>query len=54
MKCPKCGKEMSNMMHFESGKDYAYHSCKHCRKMTHRKRIHYEEFEREKSSNLIN
>ena len=46
MRCPRCGHEMSNVMHFEENKDYAYHSCKNCKERTHQKRIHYEELEK--------
>lgn len=46
MRCPRCGNEMKIAMHFENGKDFAYHYCKKCQQKTHQKRIHYEEIEK--------
>lgn len=46
MRCPKCGHEMKNVMHFEEIKDYAFHWCKYCKTKTHQKRINYEQFEK--------
>lgn len=43
MRCPNCGTKMSNKMHFEKGKNYAFHECKRCNIQTHQKRIHFEE-----------
>ena len=51
MRCPKCGREMKNVMHFESGKDYQYNRCKHCLERTKQKRIHYEDFEKGNKQN---
>lgn len=48
MRCPRCGHEMNNVMHFEAGKDFAYHYCTKCQQKTHQKRIHYEAFEKDK------
>lgn len=45
MRCPRCNAEMKNIMHFEKGKNYAYHSCKRCNINTHKKRIHFNETE---------
>ena len=43
---------MKNVMHFEKGKNFAYHQCINCPTQTHPKRIHFEEFERgEKNKN---
>ena len=42
MLCPRCNKEMKNVMHFEPGKQYAYHLCPKCKQQTHQKRIHFE------------
>lgn len=47
IRCPKCGKKMNTVMHFEKGSNYAYHSCSSCIIHTHRKRIHYEDFQDE-------
>ena len=47
MKCPKCGNEMKNKMHFENGKEFAYHECTKCKQKTHQKRIHYEDIIKE-------
>ena len=47
MKCPKCGNEMKNIIHFEEGKEYAFHECKICKTKTHQKRINYQQFEKE-------
>ena len=30
MKCPRCNNEMINVMHFEKGKNFAFHECKKC------------------------
>lgn len=46
MLCPKCRCEMKNVMHFENGKNFAFHECNKCRTKTHKKRIHFEEFEK--------
>lgn len=43
MKCPNCKNNMKNVMHFEHGKNYAFHECKNCRTQTHQKRIHFDE-----------
>ncbi len=51
MRCPKCGAETKNIMHFENGKNFAYHECSKCRTKTHQKRIHFEEVKDENSSN---
>lgn len=46
MKCPNCRKEMKNVMHFENGKNFAFHECRSCNIKTHQKRIHFDEIER--------
>ena len=46
MRCPRCNQEMKNVMHFETGKQYAYHECPKCKQPTHQKRIHFEEYEK--------
>ena len=46
MKCPKCKNEMKNVMHFEDGKNFAFHECKKCHTKTHKKRIHFEEMKK--------
>ena len=46
MKCPRCKTEMKSVMHFEKGKNFAFHECKSCLAKTHQKRIHFEEMER--------
>ena len=46
MLCPKCGREMNNVLHFEEEKNFQYNICKHCNKRTKNKRIHYEEVEK--------
>lgn len=52
MRCPKCNSEMKNIMHFENGKDYAFHECPKCYFQTHQKRIHFEEVKKgENTSN---
>lgn len=51
MKCPNCNKEMKTVMHFENGKTFAFHECKHCRTKTHQKRIHFEELEGKNNEN---
>ena len=43
MKCPNCNNKMSDILHFEKGKNFAYHKCKCCNTKTHQKRIHFEE-----------
>ena len=50
MICPNCKKEMKTVMHFEQGKTFAFHKCKHCHTKTHQKRIHFEDLE-EKNNN---
>ena len=42
MRCPRCNQLMKNAMHFEPGKQYAYHMCPKCKQQTHQKRIHFE------------
>lgn len=42
MRCPKCGKEMQNIIHYEKGRSYQFNQCK-CMTKTHVKRIHYNE-----------
>ena len=46
MICRNCGREMNNILHFESDREYQYNTCKHCRDNTKRKRIHYDELEK--------
>ena len=48
MKCPFCGSEMKTIMHFESGKNFAFHQCVKCHIKTHQKRIHFEDLKNEK------
>ena len=48
MKCPFCGSEMKTIMHFEGGKNFAFHQCVKCHMKTHQKRIHFEEIKNEK------
>lgn len=43
VKCPKCGRMMHKVMHFEKEVSYAYHLCKNCITKTHKKRIHYDD-----------
>ena len=50
MICPNCKREMKTVMHFENGKSFVFHECKHCYTKTHQKRIHFEELE-EKNRN---
>lgn len=52
MKCPKCKKEMKNVMHFEDGKNYAFHECEHCRTKTHKKRIHFDELDKKEKLDI--
>lgn len=42
MLCPKCGKQMKNVKHFEAGLNYQFNVCK-CMFRTHRKRIHFDD-----------
>lgn len=51
MKCPRCGNDMKTMMHFEDGKDYAFHECSKCKTKTHQKRINYAQFEKDTYTN---
>lgn len=53
MKCPRCNNEMINVMHFEKGKNFAFHECKKCNTYTHQKRIHFDELNN-KSFNKTN
>jgi len=41
---------MSNVIHFERGKDYAFHMCKRCKQQTHKKRINYDALEKGKEN----
>ena len=50
MLCSRCRDKMQNVMHFENDKNYAFHYCKRCNQPTHKKRIHFEELEQDKSS----
>ena len=49
MRCIRCGKEMNNILHFESSRDFQYNYCKYCKEHTKKKRIHYDELERGKN-----
>lgn len=51
MRCPRCGSETKNVMHFEIGKSYAFHECSKCHAKTHQKRIHFEEVKDENQCN---
>lgn len=42
MLCPKCGKTMKNVKHFEEGRSYQFNRCK-CLFTTHKKRIHFDD-----------
>lgn len=42
MLCPKCGRTMKNIKHFEPGRNYQFNVCK-CMFQTHQKRIHFDE-----------
>lgn len=42
MLCPKCGRVMKNVKHFEKGKSYQFYRCE-CMEMTHPKRVHYDD-----------
>lgn len=42
MLCPKCGKTMKNVKHFERGRCYQFNRCK-CLFTTHKKRIHFDD-----------
>lgn len=44
MLCPKCGREMKNVHHYEKDKKYQFYKCP-CMLTTHQKRIHYDEVE---------
>ena len=44
MLCPKCGKEMKNVKHYEDGRSFQYYRCE-CLLRTHQKRIHDDEVE---------
>ena len=44
MRCPKCSKEMKNVIHYEKGRSYQFNQCK-CMTKTHVKRIHYNELD---------
>ena len=50
MLCPKCGKPMKNVKHYEAGRSYQYNRCE-CAMRTHQKRIHYEEVETKQNYN---
>ena len=43
MICFKCGKQMKNVLHFESGREYQFNLCPYCRERTKKKRLHYED-----------
>lgn len=43
MLCPKCGKSMKNVMHFEKNKNYQFSQCNYCYNKTKNKRIHFSE-----------
>lgn len=44
MLCPKCGRKMTNVKHFEKERRYQYNQCE-CTFKTHQKRIHFDEME---------
>ena len=44
MLCPKCGRKMKNIKHYEKDKSYQFYQCV-CTFKTHNKRIHYDECE---------
>ena len=43
MLCRKCSKQMKNVLHFESEREYQYNICPFCRERTKKKRLHYED-----------
>jgi len=43
MMCPKCGREMKNVLHFEDGRKYQYNKCPWCLYKTKNKRMHLDE-----------
>lgn len=51
MICPKCKKEMKNVMHFENGRKYQYNRCPFCYERTKTKRIHFEDVVTEEKEN---
>lgn len=53
MLCPKCGRKMKNIKHFEQGRNYQYNQCG-CTFKTHKKRIHFDEIETKQNYNSIN
>ena len=44
MLCPRCGKKMKNVKHYEQDRSYQFYQCE-CTFTTHKKRIHYDEVE---------
>jgi hypothetical protein len=42
---------MKTIMHFEDGKEFAFHECPKCKTKTHQKRINYAQFEKETYTN---
>ena len=50
MKCPKCNNEMKIVMHFEDGKQFAFHKCDKCHMKTHKKRIHFDKLEKKEGN----
>lgn len=42
MFCNKCGSQMTNIMHFETSREFQFHYCDKCNKRTKHKRIHYD------------
>lgn len=43
MLCTKCGKQMRNVLHFETEREYQYNLCPNCRERTKKKRLHYDD-----------
>lgn len=49
MRCPRCNTIMKKTMHFEKDRQYAYNACPKCHTESRSKRLHLEEYDKEKT-----
>lgn len=42
MICPKCNREMKNVLHFDTERNYQFNRCPYCQERTKSKRIHFD------------
>ena len=51
MVCFKCGGQMRNVLHFETGREFQFNYCSKCNERTKHKRLHYDDIGCDKKVN---